>query len=798
MKTNPGPVSRFRPLLPIRERRSSGLNPRPPFLLAPVLLLALAAAAVPASAQTYALLHCFGGLTEPTGCQSKAPLVRGPDGTLYGTTTESGYYGGSGTVFKIQPDGTGFALLKDFTNSADGVSPWGGLVLSGATLYGTTYQGGCSNYGTVFQINTDGTGFAVIKNFGYTDGAYPEAGLVLSGPSLYGTTQSGGTGGVGTVFEVNTNGTDFAVLHSFAGWDGSGPAANMVLSGQTLYGTTTGGGVLGPTIFQINTDGSDFGVVCYYQSYVPAGGVVLYGTNYLFGATRNGGSSGQGTVFELGPFGSAHWTVLENFQGTNGAVPAASLISADGTLYGTTSSGGTSNLGTVFSLGMDGSNFTVLKSFTGSDGNKPSSVLYLSGATLYGTTFSGGISDGGTVFKVNTNGGEFLTLKNFEYNCTDGTYPVDNLAVSGTTLYGITDSGGSSDNGTLFKINTDGSGYGVLRSFSSQEMGPSGGLFLSGNTLYGNEYDWTLFSIGTDGSGMKVLLSGDELNGMPEYDGFRLSGSTLVGTTGGTIFSLSTNGTSFAVITNLSFREGFVVSGMTMYGVDLYGTVLFKLNTDGSGFADLKDYNWWDDPPTGYLTLSGTTLYGTTRGGAVFSVNADGSNYTVLAQLTGNEGTLPQGLVLAGNTLYGTTFQGGDYGAGTVFQVNTDGTGFKVLKQFTGDSPGDGQRPCPIPVVSGTTLYGTAGWGGSFPGGGVLFSLSLSPPVSLFNSVCNGTNFTFAFQAQSNLAYTVEYSDDLSATNWQRCYAITGDGSLMPCCIPMTNSLHRFFRVHQQ
>src|SRR5439155_22369686 len=120
-----------------------------------------------APAQTYSVIKSFGFLTNVTGTAPQAQLVQGPDGTLYGTAREAE---GSvaGTVFKINTDGTGFAVLKMFTNSVDGRNPHGGLVLSGSTLYGTTELGGSSGFGTVFKVNTDGSGYIVLKNFGET------------------------------------------------------------------------------------------------------------------------------------------------------------------------------------------------------------------------------------------------------------------------------------------------------------------------------------------------------------------------------------------------------------------------------------------------------------------------------------------------------------------------------------------------------------------------------------------------------------------------------------------------------
>src|SRR6266568_4754674 len=93
-----------------------------------------------------------------------------------------------------------------------------GLILSGNTLYGTASGGGSSGVGTVFAINTDGTGFTTLHSFaGRGDGANPLAGLILSNNVLYGTAAGGGSSGNGTVFKVSTDGTGFTNLYSFTG-----------------------------------------------------------------------------------------------------------------------------------------------------------------------------------------------------------------------------------------------------------------------------------------------------------------------------------------------------------------------------------------------------------------------------------------------------------------------------------------------------------------------------------------------------------------------------------------------------
>jgi uncharacterized repeat protein (TIGR03803 family) len=178
---------------------------------------------------------------------------------------------GNGTVFALNTDGTGFTNLHSFTatsgslaTNSDGARPRTGLILSDNTLYGVAMFGGIAGYGTVFALNTDGTGFTNLHTFtasGYSDGRSP-SGLILAGSTLYGTASDGGGGLSGTVFGLNTDGTGFANLHSFAmsysggqsitNTDGSSPSG-LTLSGNALYGTAGNAGDWGNgTVFSIS------------------------------------------------------------------------------------------------------------------------------------------------------------------------------------------------------------------------------------------------------------------------------------------------------------------------------------------------------------------------------------------------------------------------------------------------------------------------------------------------------------------------------------------------------------------
>ena len=396
---------------------------------------------------------------------------------------------GLGLILAAQATAQTFTTLHSFTNGTDGSDPKAGLILSSNTLYGTAL-GGDSRSGTVFAVNTDGTGFTTLDSFtDGTDGAVPKAGLILSGNTLYGTAESGNIGArYGTVFAVNTDGSGFSTLHVFTYGDGAGPAAGLTLSGNALYGTTLGGGSSGwGTVFEVNADFTGFATLYSFTApngangpngdgAMPKAGLIL-SSNTLYGTASGGGSSGRGTVFSINVDGTG-FTNLHNFSATtnnagltgansDGSGPAAGLALSSNTLYGTAFGGGTFGNGTVFSVNTDGTGFTTLHSFTAapsgtnSDGSGPAAGLVLSGNILYGTASGGGSSGNGTVFVLNTDGTGFTTLHTFTATIngtgltgtnSDGSGPVAGLVLSGNTLYGTASGGGSSGNGTVFSL----------------------------------------------------------------------------------------------------------------------------------------------------------------------------------------------------------------------------------------------------------------------------------------------------------------------------------------------------------
>ena len=378
---------------------------------------------------------------------------------------------------------------------------------------------------------------------------------------------------------------------------------------------------------------------------------------------------------------------------SSGAYPLCQPVIAGTNLLATTSYGGSKGDGLVFNIQKSGvipqpgQGYFRGDNFIGSNGSNPQGSLVLVGSTIYGTTYSGGSSGHGTIYKFNTNATGFAVLYNFT-NGTDGGNPACGLTLSGSTLYGTTSEGGSSGDGTIFSISTSGTGFKTLYAFTGGEDGanPYGGLVVSGNILYGTA----------------------------EYAG-------SVGN--GTVFEITTNGTGFTVL---------------------------------SSFAGGVGKN-----PTSTLVLSGNTLYGTTlngpQDGNVFEVNTDGSGFAVLHSFSGSDGNSPNGgLILLDNVLYGTTTSGGNAGYGTVYHVRTDGSGFSVDYNFTGGI--DGAMPVFGLAFDGALLYGLAERGGANHTGTIYSLAPAFPPIITAQpqgqAVCAGTSATFSVAASgTGLSY---------------------------------------------
>jgi len=356
----------------------------------------------------------------------------------------------------------------------------------------------------------------------------------------------------------------------------------------------------------------------------------LYGTTYYGGSnscayhcTSGSGCSYVpcGTVFSLSPRTGAEKVVYSFNQ--DGFAPDAGLISASGTLYGTTEFGGdltyTRGAGTAFAFDPADGSETLLFSFNRAQGRYPKGGMIKLGSLLYGTTSTfGGRYHDGTVFSLDPVTRTETVLHHFSSRIrggTDGLGPVGNLILVHGRLYGVTGAGGAYRYGTVFSVDPASGHEKVVYSFCSQEnctdgAGPAGGLIDVNGTLYG---------------------------------------ATAVGGAyeGGTVFALNPDTGAEIVLYSFCSQENC---------------------TDGDG------------PVASLIHVRGK-LYGTTQGGGaygggtVFSLDPTTGTETALYSFCSQEncadGANPEAaLIDVKGTLYGTTYWGGAYGEGTVFTLD--------------------------------------------------------------------------------------------------------------------------------
>jgi uncharacterized repeat protein (TIGR03803 family) len=705
-----------------------------------------------------------------------------------------------------------FTTLHNFIYNTDGDAPDCALILSGNTLYGTTYYGGTNGNGTIFSISTNGTGFRNLYSFSATsgpnstnsDGAFPEGGLILSGNTLYGTAESGGTNSNGTVFAINTNGTGFLTLHSFTGpfsvsgsvtiitnTDGANPDG-LILSGNTLYGTASGGGTNGNgTVFAISTNGTGFITLHNFTATSgtfstntdganPSAGLILSG-NILYGTTAFGGN-GNGTVFAINTNGTG-FNILHSFSTSGSSFPVINsdganpngLILSGNTLYGTASGGGPNYSGTVFSVKTDGMGFMVLHSFTGSyfgsDGLGPEAGLALSGNTLYGTAAGGGANENGTVFAVNTSGMDFANLYGFTapYNNSlgvdtnsDGLVP-QGLLLSGNTFYGTAQNGGINGYGTVFALS--------LPSF-----------------IFGSQFQSTPSASITYYSGTNAFQYTDMANLSDDYAALSLAGNAAT-------FITATNGWTASITVNLSARS------MPGNGDDVYSAMGLYVVINNIFNNNVKiSLNQENNTGSG----DNGNLYGT----------------AVLFEAVNNGRTIPTTPLGNSSNLGGTSYQILSGGGTSISPITETISAASGVLTFTNNASTDtltgyynGNPVGSISLASWGSnpsltlcVVGFSGWGVNVPAGtdtaSNFFASTLpvftSAPVFQSAKLANG-QFMLTWSTVSNGLYQLQYKTNLIQTNWINIGStITASNTVLSATNTISTDNQRFYRVQQQ
>jgi len=773
---------------------------------------------------------CPSGGSCPNGQIPYARLVQGRDGNLYGTTIAGGS-GNHGTVFKITLTGS-FTPLYQFcpqNGCTDGANPYAGLVqASDGNFYGTTKVGGNgNNAGTIFSITSTGT-LTTLYQFcplsGCADGEYPYGGLIqASDGNFYGTTYQGGTSNDGTVFRLSPNYTltvsisgsgmvtstdgfihcpgvcshvypsDTPVMLTatptsgsiFSGWSGAcsgtGPC-NLIMnqnlsvtaefsSNALLTVSTSGSGTVASMDGDINCPG-----VCGYSypinTLVTLNAMPVQGWDFTgwSGACSGTGpcnvtmtqdlsltatfmqepnfysltvsTSGSGTVAStdgnINCPGTCSFTYPSGAQVTLNATPppGGTFLGWSGACSGTGPCNLTMTQNLFVTAAFTGQQDMVMHSFGSGtdDGQTPMGSLFADAAgNLYGTTSGGGTQGVGTVFELSPSGAETI-LHNFGSVTNDGQTPLGNLiADSAGNLYGTTSAGGAHGMGTVFELSPNGTET-VLYSFGNSPDGqnPHAGLvFDTAGNLYGTTLNGGANSGGT---------------------AFELSPSPAGGWTETVAYSFGSSGPSDGLkpLGNLVIDSGGNLYGTTSMGGTFGGGTAFELGPDTAPYRccrEITTYSFGNgmdgaNPYAGLTfdnsgNLYGTTFHGGTNGGGTaFELSLSGGVLTESGSYSfgsngPSDGLNPSSTLVfdsSSGNLYGTTQKGGLYADGTVFELfPNDVAPYRCCREnpvynFGGNAT-DGQNPYAGVILGPTgTLYGTTVNGGAH-GLGTVFGI---------------------------------------------------------------------------
>ena len=336
----------------------------------------------------------------------------------------------------------------------------------------------------VFALNASAFGITetILYTFtGGSDGGGPFGNLVFdsTGQNLYGTTSAGGVsnskGGNGVVFQLSHVGGTWVenVIYAFAGGgDGAAPLGGVIFdSAGNLYGTTNSGGANGlGTVFELSPASGGGWTEQVIYSFAggsdganPNGGLAIDSTGNLFGTTSTGGAANLGTVFEVSPVSGGGWServILTGTKARGGGFLRTVVFDAAHNLYATAPTGGASNAGSIYRLRANstgGWRPAAIYSFLGgSDGSSPIATLTtVVAGHLYGTTQAGGNFSSGTAFELilNSAGTWVKTiLYNFGSKSTDALFPTEALITEGSRLFGTSSSGGRFGSGTIFEL----------------------------------------------------------------------------------------------------------------------------------------------------------------------------------------------------------------------------------------------------------------------------------------------------------------------------------------------------------
>jgi uncharacterized repeat protein (TIGR03803 family) len=750
------------------------------------------------------LLFCFG-----------LNLAYAQPPAFWGMTAEGGAFN-AGTIFKMAPDGTGYTVQHSFTLETPGSRPGFGsqmLQLANGKMYGVTEYGGANQNGVLYEYNPATNTYIKLHDFTQATGQRPAGGLALApNGKLYGLAQVGGTANLGVLFEFDLTTNTYTKKVDFTGANGAFPfACTLYLhTNSKFYGVTNQGGTAGlGLLFEYdpatNTYTKKIDFTGTANGSYPYTTLMITSTGRVFGATGQGGTNNNGTLYEYNPSTNV-LTKRRDFSTADGRFPLAALVEANnGRLYGTTGNGGSASGGTLFEFNLATNTFTKKIDFNGTNGEVPyPGLIKAANGNLYGMTNGGGTSGVGTIFEYEVTTNTLTKKLEFFYDpvtgkALNGMAPTSNFTLaSNGLLYGTTSQGGSAAGGVIFEYNTSTNSYSKKIDFNYSPAGvyPYGGLVRAAN---GRFYAMTQIG-GANDEGALFEFNPNGNVYTKRHDFSSTSGNYPTGS-----LAAAPNGKLYGMTPNDgSFNRG------TLFEFDP-ATNTFTKKVD-------FDYNSNGSEPRGSLLLaSNNKFYGMTNSGGqtgdgvLFEYDPATSILTNKIEFEYNTGSEPYGdLTQATNgKLYGMTREGGDNGnaSGTLFEydIATNTMTSRVnFSELNGENPEGNLVQAPNGKLYGFTRFGGAtsegvlfefdpttntyakklDFGGTNFGSGPAGSLAISPNGKLYGGTnyggANGRGVIFEYDPANN---TFTKKLDLNSTNgahilWQRFLFVKGEQTI--------------------
>ncbi len=471
----------------------------------------------------------FGGDIAPRGSQPTAALYYDGAGNLWGTTLYSGSGTGYPTVFKYNISSNTLTTVGEFSGSSTVVNKIKGEGETSALtsdgngfLWGMTFLGGTSGYGTVFKVematNTTTSVLEFSNNAATNKGSYPVGSLVNDGAGfLWGVASNGGTGDEGTVFKIAHSTGVLTTVLQFGSLTGANVNVMRPVNGLTNDGNGYLWGLASYefpgvpwAVYKIKMSDNTFTKVAEHQtggvSYLgrtPLAGLAGNATSpWLWGTASVGGANNLGTLYRYNP-STGQQQVITSFTGQTGTALGSKpngkvYVDASNIVWGTTEEGGASNFGTVFKYDPATATFSTIYSFNTGSGFRPRSGLVDGGDGFLWGTASG--SPNGAIYKINPTTGAYSAPYLFPSSpTTEGSVPEGEVIPDGAgNLWGTARSGGTSNNGVLFKYTPATFTYTAMLKFTGINFGaipgsnPKGPLVIDGS---GNIWGTTASSV---------------------------------------------------------------------------------------------------------------------------------------------------------------------------------------------------------------------------------------------------------------------------------------------------------------